>query len=521
MIKIVVAFFSLLLFFGCGGGSTSKTETETQTEPSIKIPIEIGIEMPKVITVSDDEFREHIGEQEKTSAQRLQDENNYRKIKPITLTIEQRFNDTKFSILMVNSVISKIEEYCKETPVNKVCKIPKGTLELSFDKQIVDELKEFVSRTKISVVDAGNLIGTSAYFGSVEFVHHDKNSTYDYSLIMDSTDIENRFFSIEKSKPCTKTIRWSKDNHKIFYSTIIWSKNKYGYIYSFPIDSQRTTLYYQNIPNEGERAYLTDFTFTETPSVTNSHFFDLSREKNSSDFLLDIKTVDIDSLHGTQRLYRKHAYLQVSKENGYCSTDFYNRYPHVVVGENNEIQELYYNSTMDKSHQIFDKNGTIEATRYCAPFANATPGDPSAKRECKYEDITTWTTDSDNELLFKPFDKLYFREIRIGMNYSTDDGYLRNGEYFLIPPKLSVTNLTMEDVLKHSVASFVVFEGIEGEYGFVYDKRYADELDETVHKKLNEFQVVYAKYNQDLNLSLDKRVEEFKLLRDEAKPEIW
>jgi hypothetical protein len=506
MRNIFVVVFLLLVAFGCGGDTESETKTETET--SMKIPIKIDVEMPKVITVSDDEYREHLGEQEKTSAQRLEDENNYREVKPITLTIEQRFDETKFNIAMVNSIMDKIEERCKDTPLNKVCKIPKGNIEFSFDKQIVDELIGFVSRKRISAVDTESLIGESTYFGSIEFVNHDENSTYAYSLMMESSDIENMFFSIEKSKPYIKTIRWSKDNRKIFYSSLV--------------DSERTTVYYQNIPNIGERAYLTSFTFTETPFVSNTHIFDLSREENSTDFLLNIKTVDIDRIHEIQRFYQKHSYLQISEENGYCSTDFYNRFPEISFDENNMIQEYYYNSTMDMSHQVFDKNGTIEATRYCAPFANAIAGDFSAHRECKYEDITTWTTYSDNELLFRPFDKLYFREIMIGMNFSTEEGYLRDGEYFLLPPKLSVTNLTMEDVLKHSVASFVVIDGLFNViYGFVYDKRYADMYDESVHKKLNEFQIVYAKYNHDLNLSLAKRVKEFEVLSDEAKPDIW
>ena len=491
----------LLVIFGCGG------DTEPETKISMRIPIKIDIEMPKVITVSDDEFREHLGEQEKTSAQRLEDENNYREIKPITLTIEQRFNETKFDIAMVNSVMDKIEKRCKDTPINKVCKIPKGSIEFLFDKQIVDELMGFVSRKKISDVDANSLIGKSLYFGLVEFVRHDENSSYTYSLMMDSTDIENMFFSIEESKPYIKTLKWSKDRHKFFYSSLV--------------DSERTTLYYQNIPNSGERAYLTHFIFSEMPFVSNTHIFDLSRENNHTDFLLDIKTVDIDTIYETQRFYQKHSYLQISEKNGYCSTDFYNRYPEVVVDENNVIQELYYNSRMDISHQVFDKNGKIEASRYCEPFANAIAGDLSAQRECRYEDITTWTTDSADDSLFEPFDKLYFREIWIGMNYSTEEGRLKSGEYFLLPPKLSVTNLTMEKVLKHRVASFVIFEGIEGYYGFVYDKRYADMLDETVHKRLNEFQIVYAKYNHDLNLSLANRVVEFEVISDEVRPIIY
>ena len=505
MRKITLVFFSLLIVFGCG--KDGKSEIKTETENSMKIPINIDIKMPKVITVSDDEFREYLGEQEKTSAQRLQDENNYREIKPITLNIEQRFDDTKFNISMVNSVISKIEERCKNIPLDKVCKIPKGSLEFLFDKQIVDELIGFVGRTKISDVDAESLIGKNAYFGSVEFVHHDKNNTYDYSLMMDSTDIENIFFSTEELKSSIKTLKWSKDRYKFFYSSLV--------------NSERTTLYYQNIPNSRERAYMTHFIFSEMPFVSNTHIFDLSRENNRTDFLLNVKTIDIDTLYKTQRFYQKHSYLQISEKNGYCSTDFYNRYPELSIDEDNIIQELYYNSTMDMSHQVFDKNGSIEATQYCAPFENAIDGDLSAQAECKYNDITTWTTDSNNELIFKPFDKLYFRQMKILMNYSTKDGYLKDGEYFLVPPKLSVTNLTMEDVLKQRVASFVIFKGIEGYYGFVYDKSYDDMYDETVHKKLNEFQIVYAKYNHDLNLSLDKRVKEFEVLSNKVKPVIY
>ena len=504
MKKIVFVLFSLLVVFGCGGEDKSEIKTET----SMKIPINIDIEMPKVITVSDDEFREYLGEQEKTSAQRLESENNYREIKPITLIIEERFDDTKFTISMVNSVLSEIEERCKDTSINKVCKIPKGSLEFLFDKEIVDELRGFVNRTKISDVHVDNLIGKSAYFGLIEFIQHDKNSTYDYSLMVDSSDIEKIFFSKEELVSSVKTLRWSINRYKFFYSSLI--------------DSERTTLYSQNIPKSGERVYLTHFIASETPFVSKTHIYDLSRENNNSDFLLNIKTIDIDTLYDTQRFYQKHSYLQVSEKNGYSSTDFYNRYPEVSLDENNIIQELYYNSTMDMSNQVFDENGSIEATRYCAPFANAVAGDLFAQRECDYEDLTTWTTDSDNELIFKPFDTLYFREIMIGMNYSTEDGYLKDGEYFLLPPKLSVSNLTMEDVLKERVASFVVFEGLDDEYyGFVYDKAYADMHDEAVHKKLNEFQIVYAKYNHDLNLSLVKRVKEFEVLSDEVKPTIY
>ena len=500
MNKIVI-ITTLLLAFGCGGGS-SKTKIST------KIPIKIEIEMPKVITVSDDEFREYSGEQEKTSIQRVQDENNYRQIKPITLKIKQRFNNTKFNIAMVNSVISEIEGYCKDTPINKVCKIPKGSIEFSFNKHIINKLIGFVGRKRISDVDENNLIGKSSYFGSIEFVHYDKNSSYEYSLMIDNSDIENMFFGIIESKPYIRTIKWSRDKQKIFYSSLT--------------DSKSSTLYYQNIPNIGEKAHLTSFTSTQTPFLRNAYIYDLSREDNSTDFLLNIQTMDEERIQGFQKFYQKHAYLKILEKNGYCSTDFYNRYPEIFFNENGIIQELYYNSTIDMSHNIFDENGTIVASRYCEPFANATAGDLSAQAECKYEDITTWTTTTNNKLIFKPFDKLYFRELDIGMNFSTEEGYLKAGEYFLLPPKLNVTNLRIEDVLKYSVASFVVFvSGIEWYYGFIYDKSYTDIYDETVHKKLNQFQIVYATYNNDLNLSLNKRVKEFKLLRDEVKPEIW
>ncbi|NEW61539.1 hypothetical protein GSY74_09615 [Sulfurovum sp. bin170] len=485
MRNIFVGVFLILSFFGCGGG-----DSPSETEISIQIPTKIDVEIPKVITIGDDEFREYLGEQEKTTVERIEDENYYKDIKPITWTIEKQFDETKFNISIANRAMDKIEEYCKDISLNKVCKIPKETLKFLFDKQIVDELTEFVSRKKISNINAENLIGKSLYFGSIEFVHYDENSNYEYSLMMDNTDIENMFFSTTKSESYIRTIKWSKENYNIFYSSLI--------------GSDRTTLYYENIPNRGEYAHLSFFSFTEAPFMSKSHIFDLSRENNSSDFLLKISMMDLDKTNEILSLYRKNSSLQISEERGYCVTDFLNIYPEFFY-KDDQIVSWNINFIAEGYQQVFDNNGTNEASRYCPKFSD----------ECEYDDTSTWST-NNNLLVFDPFDKLYFRELDI-----YNDKNLTDGEYFLLPPEQNITDLTMKNVLKHSVASFIIVDVVDIAYGFIYGKEYAPSYADSFYEKMDSLQVVRAKYSDDLNLSLEQRVEEFEVVKDEDRPKIY
>lgn len=503
--KNIIYLLSLLLLLGCGGNSSSQSSTAT-----VQVPLKVNIEMPEVISISDDELREYLGTQEKlTTLDRLNKESNYKELKPIMWKIEQLFNEAKFNIFIVNSIMKTIEEECREEALNELCTIPKESIEFLFTQENINQLIQYVGRDKIGKVNQETLLGESVLLGEIEFIRYDENSTYAYALMIDSTETETKFFSIKEDTVHKRTIKWSEDNNKVFYASS--SKQTTSTL----SDTINQTFHYQNTPNVGESAHITLFSRIRAQSSLGkssekNDIFDLTKEHNSSDIFIKIHTmtqdeVDVDAV--AMDLSQKYAHFYISDGKGYFDSDVQGETP--IIGEDGFFT---YNFIAERAQQIFNKEGIIVDRRYCPEFDG--PFIYSTLSECRYENPLSWLKEEGHSpSSFEPFEKFYFRELSIWMMYEA----LKSGEYFLIPPDVNLTNITIEELMKESVGSFVVYQGFLQAQGFIYKKGYGETqsaawFDDTIREKLDALQIVRSKYNQDLNLSLGNRKEVFELI---------
>jgi len=455
----------LFIFIGCGlMGQPEKDKNRLQ------IPEKISVDVPTVLSEG-----KHTPKIEKIKVDRVEgDATRYQKVQEYISEVQTVVKEIKSNLFLGNHIIADIEKACIEVAVDKICTIPKDTLSLTVTQEVLDKLKILVPNI-FEYGDTKSLKGESLFFGIVEFVRHDENSTYQYSLQMDMSSINGRlaFYDTKKAPKIIQVIKWSEDNNRIFSSIT----TKYESGLDFP-----WTLHYSNTPKLEESMHLNDRTIgnSEYPS-TNRLFSLTNRYDENETSIVKLNSIESQETNKEVAIEQVSSFIKLTKDMG--------------VQKFTQTNSIFHSQSKVNREEVFDGEGLLLATTYC----------DSTSSECDLYDSSTWYSDVDDESIFAPVAEVNFKELKIV------GGNLKNGEYLLLPLGYDVTELTLQKMQELYVGEFTILN--KSSQGVLYDMNFVNKLDE--------LQLVYAKYNDNLDALLrDKNKELFEVITSEDLPRI-
>ena len=459
----LILLYILIFILGCGLMSQPD-------ENGLQIPEQISVDVPKVLSDGNSSKK-----MEKIKVPRIEgDATGYEKVQEYISEVEAVVYEIKANLFLGNHIISDIEKRCENVAVDKLCTIPEDTLSLVVTQEVLDKLRVLVPNI-FSYGDTQSLKGERLFFGVVEFIHHDENNSYHYSLQMDMSSLNGRlaFYDTKKAPKIIQLIKWSKDNNTIFSSIT----TKYESGLDFP-----WTLQYYNTPKQEESMHLNDRTIGNSDYPSTNRLFSLTNKYDENETsIVKLNSIESQETNSEVAIEQLSSFIKLTKDLG--------------VQKFTQTNTVFQSYNKLNREEVFDGEGRLLATTYCDSKSN----------ECDLYDSSTWYSDAEDESIFEPLTEVNFKELKI------DGGNLKDGEYFLLPLGHNVAELTAQEMLELRVAEFTILD--QSRQGVLYDMRFAD--------KLEELQLVYAKYNDNLDALLrnkDKRL--FEVIKNEDLPQI-
>ena len=459
----LILLYILIFVLGCGLMSHPN-------ENGLQIPEQISVDIPRVL--SDGNFSKKI---EKIKVPRIEGEaTGYKKVQEYISEVEAVVYEIKANLFLGNHIISDIEKRCENVAFDKICTIPKGTLSLVVTEEVLDKLRILVPNV-FEYGDTKSLKGKKLFFGIVEFIKHDENSTYQYSLQMDMSNVNGRlaFYDTKKAPKIIQLIKWSEDKNIIFSSIT----TKYESGLDFP-----WTLQYYNTPKQEESMHLNDRTIGNSDYPSTNRLFSLTNKYDENETsIVKLNSIESQETNSKVAIEQLSSFIKLTKDVG--------------VQKLTQTNTVFHSKSKLNIEEVFDGKGRLLATTYCDTKSD----------ECELYDSSTWYSDAKDESIFAPLTDVNFEELKI------DGGNLKDGEYFLLPLGYNVSELTAQKMLELHVAEFTVLD--QSRQGVLYDMSFVNKLDE--------LQLVYAKYNDDLDSLLrDKDKNLFEVIKNENLPQI-
>ena len=461
----LILLYVLIFVLGCG-----LMGQPDDNKKGLQIPEKISVDVPKIL--SDGTVNQ---KRRKIKVPRIEgDATKYQKVQEYISEVEAVVYEIKANLFLGNHIIADIEKRCKEVAFDTICTIPKDTLSLVVTQEVLDQLKLLVPNV-FEYGDTKSLKGERLFFGIVEFIKHDENSSYQYSLQMDMSSVNGKlaFYDTKKAPKIIQLIKWSKDNNRIFSSIT----TKYESGLDFP-----WTLHYYNTPKQEESMHLNDRTIGNSDYPSTNRLFSLTNRYDENETSI-VKLNSIESQETNQQvaIEQVSSFIKLTKDIG--------------VQKFTQTNTLFHSQSKLNREEVFDGEGRLLATTYCDTKSD----------ECDLYDSSTWYSDAKDESIFELLADVNFEELKI------DGGNLKDGEYFLLPLAYDVTKLTAQKMLELRVGEFTILD--ETRQGVLYDMSFADKLDN--------LQLVYAHYNDNLDVLLrDKDKKLFEVIKDDNLPQI-
>jgi hypothetical protein len=269
-------------------------------------------------------------------------------------------------------------------------------------------------------------------------------------------------------------INWVEDDSRVLSATLSRSKTTNNLTIEIPI-----SIYYDNT------------SVTQEEMFVNVKFHNLAEPEPLSNGHLSLKESKVGEKKTILEMHRlapdvsESLYAELNEErNGFGIFNM-----------------LFFNVLDTILYDIYTNTGVLLAQTGCS-VASYLDDDT---RLCTFDDFSSWFGTTEDETIFEPITTLNraFKDLKV------KGGNLKNGDYFLLPPELNVTALTLREVSEKAVGMFINLK--EQSRGSLYDLNYVDTLES--------LQVVYLQYNDDVKISTTQRVlPEFEILAQEDKP---
>lgn len=464
-----LSWIVLVLFFTLGCAVMSQPENEEIKK--IDLPPKVSVDIPKALNPDIDST---LLQKIKIDKQRGYAKGYLNIVEYIDL-VEYVIFQIKLLIPLVDHSMLDIQKACQGTKINEICTIESGNVSIVLNEELLNRLRAlFQVDLQVSNSVA---IGEEIKYGDIEFAQYDNNHTYNYKLSIDITELHSIIYEHNiSSYKAIQVIEWSDDNNTVLSSLYNGNGKSFDKAWTISYENEgfqeRMHLYDTELDVEPLPQFSNTFTLTKLYDVNNTYYAKYNSITNSYSYGDDTRTPEKFS-----------SYTQLTNGNGYQRFVTSNPF---VSGE-----PLY------REDAVFDNFGKLLALTYC----------DEADEKCSIENPDSWYSDAEDEAVFDPITKMPvdFTPLKI------TGGNLKRGSYFLLPKKLNLREMTINDVVVKSVGEFIY--DYEVTQGILYDNAYSDSL-ETL-------QIVYAKYNDEVSLPLAQHDEEpFELVLDNNRPNI-
>jgi len=442
----------VVLFLGCGIHHNPKEES---LPDEVRIPQKIAIDITNLSTTSTYQAKLLSGHDEITHDSFL--EGDVENLRIYVAFLEHTIGELKFNNYLGNRIIHQVQSHCKEIPINQRCAISANTFSLKVDQALVKAYERYFHKP---FDYQHNALGRKIFYDRIFFVRYDQSHLYQYDIQLDLTQVSQAFYQKNifdfNDTSLIQNIKWSRQEDKVLSSIAHHFSNEIDYFW---------TIHYQS-KEQSSRLVEWMHLFDKVKgvawipsSMVNADFIDHHDVNFTQSFRYN-------EIYQDEQINSYVAYADLTRTMGFRTS---------VRGQVAEDREAY----KIKKQDLFENYGSqFIASRYC----------DSREGKCSFYDTTNWYySEVDNDYRFDAIPTDRFDELNI------TGGNLKEGEYFLLAPDYNLSMLSTPLVMERAVGMFIVFKGLRR--GALYDHRYAHQLDQ--------LQLVYARYNEDLERPRD------------------
>ena len=426
---------------------------------SVQIPEKISADVPVILHTDT-----NANLQSKIKVDPIKGEaSGYQTTQQYIVELEAIVNEIKANIFLGNKVVSSVIKQCEGTTLGVICTIPEKTLSLTIDQEAINRFRILIPHI-FEFPQIKELEGKELFFGEIELIRYDENATYQYAINMDMSEMNGEIgsYSRRNAPKIIQVIKWSEDQNTVFSS--ITTKYKDGTDYPW-------TIHYKKIPNVEEISRLNDKAIednTNSNLPSTSRLFTLKNKFDKNQTTI----VKLNSIKSTPLALSK----LIEQTSSLVYLDKYSGFQKIV--ETEIVKDKSFKSNRE---EVFSSTGELLASTYCT----------SNTIECNLYDNNTWFIDVDDESIFEPLKAFDFSELKV------ESENLKEGEYLLLPNQINISTLAVQEVLDLSVGEFTVLG--TNTQGVLYDNSHIEKLDK--------LQIIYANYNNNLDLPFKERTD--------------
>jgi len=425
---------------------------------SIRLPQKVTIQLPKLLS------RKNL-KQEKRN-QKIIIENTalgeyavgYQFIKMNLSFFEDIDSIMTSQLFFIDKIMNKIQKKCLNTHMNQSCKIEEISIRIT--PSLFKEYQFFLNKKEdpINIEQGGEII-----FKKLEFIHNDSIHLYTYNL---KFNFGERYLE-DNIKEAVQKVQWSNKNNSVLSS--LGTKK---------LDSTQEliTIYYNQTEKEEMNFHLREINLPNDIDIN----LDFNILKENANYIVKALNIQEEEEEKNKDLFVVSTYIKLNNNGGF---DIIN----MDIKEENSNNNIQY-----AQHDTFDSEGHVVNLSFCLEYFE----------ECSINNQETWFSNIE-ESVIKNMPK-YFDKITIEGEY-----HLENGVYYLLPNNTNFDKLSLDFVAKHKIAEFLSLKNSIA--GVLYKREYS--------KQLNDLQLVYAQYDENIFTNISKQKKQFfKLIPKQDKP---
>jgi hypothetical protein len=411
--QILLSLTLSVLLLACNSSSTNTDTPPTESE-KISVPKKIGVVIPNALNKSSTtSTAQKSGEAAVTASPSM----GYLQLIDSVSELSLTKKSIEIELLVIAHIMSDITQYCANTPLDTTCTIPKGELTLTFNNELVNEIKEIEPNIT-------GLEGQTQVLDKIEFTQNNDTQAFQYTFkIYAENDTSN------------SSIQWSKDEKHIRSAYEGYENSKLTFT---------SSINYDELSNANKKM------------TVNDTFMNPDGEKETFHFNIVDKGNEYYTIEASENFeFGKFSSLgELSKKGGYL----------VFTG--------IYDDEKFSEKEIFDAEGNLLSSSFCNSSIECTFDDTTTWQTSGVENPSI---EEDFEIDNDIDDLEYYDYTPLKVT----GGNLQGELYFLLDPALLAQDIGIEEMSTSMIEKALVGDiyNFNGEMvGSLYNNKHSKSL---------------------------------------------
>ena len=427
--QILLSFTLSVLLLACNS-SSKKTESTPPNNEKISVPKSIGVSIPKSLQKSST-----TATHQKTSDEPLAVPSSmgYGQLVDSVSQLSSTKKNIEIELLVIAHIMNDITQYCAGTPVDTTCTIPKGELTLTFNNELVNEIKEI--EPNITGIE-----GQTQPLDKIEFTQYNETKAFQYA-----------FKIYEDNEKSNSSIQWSKDEKHIRSAYEGYENSKLTF---------SSSINYDELSNANKKMTVND-SYVNFDGKTEDFHFNITDKGNESYAISANENFEFGKFSSLGELSKKGGYL-------------------VFTGE--------YDGQNFSEKETFDAEGNLLSSSFCDSSITCSFDDPTTWQVSGVEDASV----EENFNIDENIDNLENYDYT---PLKVTGGNLHGEFYMLLDPALLPQDIGIDDMNSQMIEKALVgnIYNFNGEMvASLYNNNYLKLLDTLVLAE-----VIFAPYDID------------------------